>query len=1063
MLIFNRFLDICQRFTVAWIGFIALASPITAPSQAKQPLDPFVAAGFEDAGLNGLCFSSSDRVWAVGDRGAIWATGDGGRNWTRQESGTTANLYAVAFKNSTEGCAVGGLPGALAHTSRGVILRTVNGGETWHAQPSEGIPRFTGMRMVGGRLIAWGDYCPQRKTGIFYSLDDGQSWQAMPSSIVHVAGLGSDISGNILAVDRVGNAFHSQLGPQRSSYTTSPNQPIEFVERAGSSWLAGGAEGQLLRTVDGQAWSRVALPLSPAAQRVCHWRTAVQFEDQIWIAGTPGSIVLHSADRGVTWQVLETEQTLPLRGVVFADAQRGWAVGAMGLILATRDGGRSWYPQRRTAARVGLLTVTATDAQVPWPVLVATSWDELVASSSLSLFAENLEQSADYRVENWKLHEALAPQLGLVEHQAWLYPKPTAASPTDIAQLIERLTVELQCFRPDVVLTDETGGPKLAAANRAAMVALTAAIQKAATESPQSVSLELRLPVWQVTKLATVTEAHSSQYSEHPNRLMREQGLSIWDVLLPTGASYDANAASVSMRTIQQNQSSLANNASLLGGIAPSQASRRQVTTRSLGNYQLIMGRVHRMTSLDNLATVSPETPLVEWQSQLDFVARGLPPRELAPSLLRIAQACTAPPLWSRRQLALERLVQLQPDSDTASHARLALLQMLSSDEMRAWKQASLSELSSSSPISELASMPKGLNLNASSLTPFDTIAASSAAALDTQAGSPVANGIALADPPPVTSAAFSSTSNSEVVSAAATRIADDKRSEPFFAALDACYKVDSYLTKVPQLELMREASLRSRSEAHRTAPNSMASLEPIAGLSALAGWPQAAQQEILLAGGRPEQLRWIAFAIATANRPRLDGLLDEPMWAASPPMQLMPSRQAATVAAETLATRPATVRWAFDETYLYIAVDSPREPQSHAHRAQRLRKYDSDLRASDHVHLMLDTDRDYASAIELAVSSAGETFDRCCGLTGFNPQYAVAVPESPQPERWTAEIAIRLSDLTTQTSLIGRAWAISAHRLPVNGENESWSSMLTEQVAPQSAGLLLFVPAPSR
>jgi photosystem II stability/assembly factor-like uncharacterized protein len=118
------------------------------------------------------------------------------------------------------------------------------------------------MRCVGGRLFAWGDYCPQRKTGIFFSLDDGQSWQAMDSSIAHVAALGSDASGSVLAVDRVGNAFNSKLGPLRSFFTASPNQPIAFVDNVGSGWLAGGADGQLLRTVDAQSWSHVELPLS---------------------------------------------------------------------------------------------------------------------------------------------------------------------------------------------------------------------------------------------------------------------------------------------------------------------------------------------------------------------------------------------------------------------------------------------------------------------------------------------------------------------------------------------------------------------------------------------------------------------------------------------------------------------------------------------------------------------------------------------------------------------------------------------------------------------------------
>jgi hypothetical protein len=750
--------------------------------------------------------------------------------------------------------------------------------------------------------------------------------------------------------------------------------------------------------------------------------------------------------------------------MVFADAQRGWAVGPLGLIIATRDGGRSWYSQRKAATRVGLLAVTSTDAQVPWPALIAASWDEVIASKSLSLFAENLEQSADYLVESWKLNEAIAPQLGLVEHQAWLQPKPTDSVQADLSLLADRLTVELQCWRPDVVLTDETGGPKLTLANRAAMVTLTTAIQQAATVGPQSIASELMLPAWQTTKLATVTEARSSQYSEHPNRLMREPGLSIWDVLAATGAIYDANAGSLPMRTIQQNQSTMASGKSLFGGIAPSQASRRQIHLRSLGNYQMIMGRVHRMTSLDNLVNLPTEIPIGEWQSQLEFVTRALPPRELAPSLMRIVGACSAPPHWPRRRLALERVIQLQPDCDTASSARLKLLQMLGSDEMLAWRQSAVTDTLSNSTIGSLRSNPSN-SISRASLTPFDTPSVVTASAtvpvvnsVEPQINSQVVSGDQDVRAQ-VSAATFSTPSGSSSSGRASAQSMEPIEIEAFFHALDDCYKSDQLLAKLPQLELMRDKMTRSRSNVPRGVPASTALLESVARLTALAGWPQVAQQELLLANGRPEHLRWVAFAVATANRPLLDGVLDEAMWAACPPMKLTPINE--TAISEVNA--PATLRWSFDDRYLYIAIDSPRDAQSKIAPPPRLRKYDSDLQAAEHIHLMLDTDRDYASAIEIGVSSSGETFDRCCDLANFNPQYAVAVPDSPPPDRWIAEIAIRLSDLTSNRELTGHAWAVSAHRRSLQDGNQSWSSIRSELPSLQSAGLLLFVKPPNR
>ncbi len=1033
------------------VAILILFVAASQPAPAKQPLDPYVASAVDDASLNSVFAATADRVWAVGDRGAIWSTADGGRNWSKQVSGTSANLHAVAFKSPLEGCAVGGLPGALSQLSRGVILRTKDGGENWNVVPSDGLPRFTGMRSLGGRLVAWGDYSPLWKTGIFYSMNDGLTWQAMQSSILHVAALGTDRSGNVLAVDRVGNAFNSQFGPLKSLFTTPPSQPIAFVEHLGTTWMAGGADGQLLRTVNGQVWAPVTLPLSPEAQRACSWRAVGQFEDQLWIIGTPGSVVLHSADQGLNWQIHSTGQTLPLRSIVFADKQRGWAVGPLSLILATRDGGRSWYPQRQTAARLGLLAITATDAQVPWASLVGASWDELVASSSIAIYADSPEQSADYRVEKWKFHEAIAPQVGMTDHQSWQQNKASMLTQQDLKTLTTRLAVELQSWRPDVVLTNETGGDRLLPENRAAMVAITNSLQIAKTSLPYGVGAELLLPAWQVTKLATVTEPRLGQYSEHPNRLMREPGLSIWDLLIPTGVSFNANAESVSIRTLQQEQSTLANNASLFGGIAPSTATRRQTNSRSLGNYQLIMGRVPRMTSLDNLITLPPETPITEWQTQLDFVARALPSRELAPSLLRIVHGCTSPNLWPRRQIALERLIQLQPTSDAASSARLLLLQMLSSDEMRAWKNAVARESLSKIELTASANSPNTVSIGAvSSLSPFDTAVTSATA----NSNSAVSDG-------QLAQASFSSPVAASTDAISKQSSADQQLNEAFFMALDTCYKSDPFLAKLPELELMRESVQRTKSETSRLASSDGKALELILGLSALAGWPQAAQQELLLANGKLEHLRWIAFAVATNTRPQLDGALDEEMWAACPPMQLAATSKSTTSSAQkpTEPTGAATVRWSYDDRYLYIGIDAPLDSTTAAGKPPKLRKYDSDLDATDFMHFTLDTDRDYSSAIELAVSATGLTFDRCCDLVSYNPKYSVAVPEQQRAGRWSAEIAIRISDMTTQTSLTGRAWAVSARRKNPKGQAESWSSMITEQVALKSAGLLLFVP----
>jgi photosystem II stability/assembly factor-like uncharacterized protein len=67
-------------------------------------------------------------VVAVGENGAAVRSDDGGRTWRAQASGTSADLYAVAFTSKSVGVAVG---------DRGTIVWTDTGGESGEAGRSE--------------------------------------------------------------------------------------------------------------------------------------------------------------------------------------------------------------------------------------------------------------------------------------------------------------------------------------------------------------------------------------------------------------------------------------------------------------------------------------------------------------------------------------------------------------------------------------------------------------------------------------------------------------------------------------------------------------------------------------------------------------------------------------------------------------------------------------------------------------------------------------------------------------------------------------------------------------
>lgn len=63
-----------------------------------------------------------------------------------------------------------------------------------------------------------------------------------------------------------------------------------------------------------------------------------------WIVGYYGTI-LHSRDRGLTWELQRSGTQEALFRAVFLDDKTGWVSGSYGTILRTQDGGKNWRIQ----------------------------------------------------------------------------------------------------------------------------------------------------------------------------------------------------------------------------------------------------------------------------------------------------------------------------------------------------------------------------------------------------------------------------------------------------------------------------------------------------------------------------------------------------------------------------------------------------------------------------------------------------------------------------------------------------------------------------------------------
>lgn len=140
----------------------------------------------------------------------------------------------------------------------------------------------------------------------------------------------------------------SAQGADAAAFVPRPAVRSAFAERsmildatrAGTRLIAVGERGVVLLSDDeGAHWRQAGkVPVDATL-------TAVSFTDarQGWAVGHLG-VILHSTDGGETWSVqrIDPVEDRPLFAVAFTDARNGVAVGLWSLMLRTRDGGHTW-------------------------------------------------------------------------------------------------------------------------------------------------------------------------------------------------------------------------------------------------------------------------------------------------------------------------------------------------------------------------------------------------------------------------------------------------------------------------------------------------------------------------------------------------------------------------------------------------------------------------------------------------------------------------------------------------------------------------------------------------
>ena len=980
-----------------------------------------------DANLNDVCFVDRATGWAVGDRGTILKTSDGGETWEPQTSPVDYRLESIHAIDAQHAWAVGGFTTAYTHRPKGIILQTDDGGMTWSLSQNHFLPWLTHIQFFDQRQgFAVGFPSAMFPSGVFRTTDGGKHWTPWPGNTPGCVTGHFSREGPGLVVDKRGRLIRVEPQGLKTLGEDRPTPITQIRLLSANHVVACGMHGHIASSRDGgQTWSR---PSSPAAiPTEFDWRAIGTSGTEIWITGVPGTRVLHSSDGGESWKLHPTGQSLPLLAIDFIDNQHGWAVGALGTILATNDGGKSWRRQTDSPTRLALMTVAADPSSVSWELLAQASGSEgfLAAVEVLSGPSPASHDISTVPIAR-RLHEATTSVAGASANILQAVPTSDPVLKLDAEQihrrashaiggdsrelLSEYLVRQIRMYRPEMLVVSDDGStkPGAAAATRG-LVEL--AVQRANDERQFQRQIEKGgLKPWNVRLIAgRTTEEIGPVYRVTSNRLA-----------LPLGQSVTKLADRA--RSLMTDRYHPGPN-ELLFEIAGRQSSgRSRGIPRLFDSATLAMGeRMHRpdltlkddfrqlhqnaqqRRTIESLLRSSDEMAAARLQ-QIAQLSHKLPPSDQGDLLYQTAYRLTKANHQTESFEMLEQLAKRLPRHALAesAHVRL-LLQNASLEGLLHWR------------------------------LPTDDLSQPATAGLKVRS-----SGGGVQQATFETSAADESPDDQRL-SLSHRRKQREQQAEKLANAIQA-NQPDLYfepMIRFPLAALHRrlgrtdEANAFWRTQAAKQTDRT---------------WRSRAATELALTKADGRQQLSTHVCRVTKERPYLDGKLDEAAWGADP-MTLAGDRYS-----KQLATK---VRWAWDDQFLFVAATCARSPESDRDPRSTPRQRDVDLSDRDRLTLCLDIDRDYATYWKLTIDERGWANDSLNHDRSWNPKWFFDT--STDHLSWSVEVAIPWDQITPEPPQPGESWAIRVDRLIPGVGRQEWGQSEQRQPERQQVGLLIF------
>jgi hypothetical protein len=724
--------------------------------------------------------------------------------------------------------------------------------------------------------------------------------------------------------------------------------------------------------------------------------------------------------------------------MTFADDEHGWAVGSLGTILATQDGGRTWTLQRSGGARAAILGLFAEAEDIPLEFFAKNSAQdgflgvvEAVARRDVEVSPRDETPLAD------RVHQA-AVEVGASEGDiAWNFPLrqkgiqltarqfvegwDRANDGRGLAELQSHLVRQIRLWRPDVIVTQETGprddDPLRQLIGR---LALQAAEEAADPAKYADQINRAGLSAWQVKKVFGLKATQARGANElATSQLVPRLGGSLTDATADArgliAERFAPGPAAIGFRSLlsrEPNQNS-GSDASAGLAIVAGKESRRAMLDPPAENVAELHRAAMKLRNAQAIIELSARNPLGASQllAQIDTLISGLDESSSARIIYQMGDLYRRLGRWTMAAETFRALIERYPNHPLSKVAVLWLMRYYASGEA-AWKERR-------EGTAELKQ----------------------------------AKGIRNAEP--AEAAGPGAQPNGDRLDLAIALGKEIERKRPDLFA--------DPLFRFPLAAVERQKAASRQLDQFYLAESRSPRRD---------AWSRCAQGEVWLADRKEKMTRPFLPCLAAAKKPKLDGILDEEVWQKAKPVPLQSVQHEDE-------DWPACAAFAYDAECLYIAISckkktadesqksdaTSRPPEKRAGASsppatspasnENLRTHDADLSAHDRVDILLDIDRDYATYYRFTVDHRGWTAESCWDDSSWDPDWFVAAAETD--ETWIVEIAIPMDQLVGRAPQSHDAWAIGIQRTVPGIGFQSWTTPASTDMLPEGFGYLIF------